>query len=88
MSYSGGDGQTLGIVLTPKHITDLFCELVDLTEEDIVLDPCCGTGGFLVAAMHHMLEKTEDEERKKNIRQKQLHGFELQPYMFTIATQI
>ena len=27
MSYSGGDGQTLGIVLTPKHITELFCEL-------------------------------------------------------------
>ena len=30
MSYSGGDGQTLGIVLTPKHITELFCDLVDL----------------------------------------------------------
>jgi hypothetical protein len=29
MSYSGGDGQALGIVLTPKHITDLFCEIVD-----------------------------------------------------------
>lgn len=86
MSYSGGDGQTLGIVLTPKHITDLFCELVELSDEDIVLDPCCGTGGFLVASMHHMLGKTEDEEKKKNIREKQLHGFELQPYMFTIAT--
>jgi len=30
MSYSGGDGQTLGIVLTPKHITDLFCDLSNL----------------------------------------------------------
>lgn len=29
MSYSGEDGQTLGIVLTPKHITDLFCDLID-----------------------------------------------------------
>lgn len=46
MSYSGGDGQTLGIVLTPKHITDLFCKLADLKDDDIVLDPCCGTGGF------------------------------------------
>ncbi|MBS7020721.1 MAG: N-6 DNA methylase [Firmicutes bacterium] len=43
MSYSGGDGQTLGIVLTPKHITELFCDLVDLKSNDIVLDPCCGT---------------------------------------------
>ncbi|DAB38761.1 MAG: restriction endonuclease [Sulfuricurvum sp. RIFOXYD2_FULL_44_160] len=86
MSYSGGDGQSLGIVLTPKHITDLFCELIDISPFDIVLDPCCGTGGFLVAAMHHMLEQTDTEALKKSIKQKQLHGFELQPYMFTIAT--
>lgn len=86
MSYSGGDGQTLGIVLTPKHITDLFCELIDIKPDDIVLDPCAGTGGFLIAAMHHMLAQSTSEIQKKNIRQKQLHGFELQPYMFTIAT--
>lgn len=86
MSYSGGDGQTLGIVLTPNHITDLFCELVDIQPNDIVLDPCAGTAGFLIAAMHHMLEKSKDERQKKDIRHKQLHGFELQPYMFTIAT--
>lgn len=86
MSYSGGDGQTLGIVLTPKHITDLFCELIQVNKDDIVLDPCAGTAGFLISAMHHMLAQAESEEEKKNIRQKQLHGFELQPYMFTIAT--
>lgn len=86
MSYSGGDGQTLGIVLTPKHITDLFCNLIQIKADDIVLDPCCGTGGFLVAAMHHMLEQANNETERKNIRKKQLHGFELQPYMFTIAT--
>ncbi|MBD1227100.1 HsdM family class I SAM-dependent methyltransferase [Xenorhabdus griffiniae] len=86
MSYSGGDGQTLGIVLTPKHITDLFCDLVDIQPYDVVLDPCAGTAGFLIAAMHHMLAQTDSENTRKNIRQKQLHGFELQPYMFTIAT--
>jgi type I restriction-modification system DNA methylase subunit len=86
MSYSGGDGQTLGIVLTPKHITDLFCELVDIKSDDVVLDPCTGTAGYLIAAMHHMLQKAGSESEKKNIRQNQLHGFELQPYMFTIAT--
>ncbi len=86
MSYSGGDGQTLGIVLTPKHITDLFCELVDIQSSDIVLDPCAGTAGFLISSMHHMLKKANNENEKKNIKQKQLHGLELQPYMFTIAT--
>jgi type I restriction enzyme M protein len=86
MSYSGGDGQTLGIVLTPKHITELFCELLDLKPEDVVLDPCCGTAGFLIAAMHMMLKKAKDDTQRKHIRKEQLHGIELQPYMFTIAT--
>ena len=86
MSYSGGDGQTLGIVLTPKHIIELFCELLDLKPEDVVLDPCCGTAGFLIAAMHMMLKKAKDDTQKKHIRKEQLHGIELQPYMFTIAT--
>lgn len=86
MSYSGGDGQTLGIVLTPKHITELFCELLDLKPEDVVLDPCCGTAGFLIAAMHMMLKQAKDDAQKKHIRKEQLHGIELQPYMFTIAT--
>lgn len=86
MSYSGGDGQTLGIVLTPKHITDLFCDLIDIKPDDVVLDPCAGTAGFLIAAMYHMLAQTDNENQKKSIRQRQLHGLELQPYMFTIAT--
>lgn len=86
MSYAGGDGQELGIVLTPKHITELFCDLADLKIDDIVLDPCCGTAGFLIAAMHTMLNMTDDESIKDSIRRTQLHGFELQPHMFTIAT--
>lgn len=86
MRYSGGDGQTLGIVLTPRHICDLFCELLDIKATDIVLDPCCGTAGFLVAAMHHMLEKAgADQNKRKNIKKQQLHGFELQSNMFAIA---
>ncbi|AMA49706.1 HsdM family class I SAM-dependent methyltransferase [Flavobacterium covae] len=86
MSYSGGDGQSLGIVLTPKHVTELFCDLVELKPTDSVLDPCCGTAGFLIAAMHDMLQKTDNPETQRNIRKNQLHGLELQPYMFTIAT--
>lgn len=86
MSYSGGDGQSLGIVLTPKHITELFCDLVNLKSSDVILDPCCGTGGFLISAMHNMLRQTDDKQEKIQIRKNRLHGIELQPYMFTIAT--
>ncbi len=40
MSYSGGDGQSLGIILTPRHICDLMCEVVDVNTDDIVLENC------------------------------------------------
>lgn len=86
MSYSGGDGQTLGIVLTPKHITELFCDLAQLEVSDKVFDPCCGTAGFLIAAMHAMVKKSDDESQRRSIRRDQLFGIELQSYMFTIAT--
>lgn len=86
MSYSGGDGQTLGIVLTPRHICELFCDLVKLKADDIVFDPCCGTAGFLIAAMHEMLSKTKDEALRKKIKKESLFGIEEKPDMFSIAT--
>ncbi|WP_025803530.1 N-6 DNA methylase, partial [Campylobacter corcagiensis] len=86
MSYSGGDGQSLGIILTPPHITELFCDLLDIKADDRILDPCCGTAGFLIAAMHKMLTQTDDVILKNNIKKNQLFGVELQSYMFTIAT--
>ena len=86
ISYSGGDGQSLGIVLTPRHITELFCDLVDLKPDDVVFDPCCGTGSFLITAMSRMLENVTDEAQRKHIKQEQLHGIELRPKMFSTAT--
>ena len=85
MSYSGGDGQTLGIILTPRHITDLMCDLVDVRAADVVLDPTCGTAGFLIAAMHRMLSMADSDAQRKSIKKRQLHGFELQSNMFAVA---
>ena len=87
MSYSGGDGQSLGIVLTPKHITQLFCELIDIKPTDRVLDPCCGTAGFLIAAMNAMLAQTGTNNKlKTEIKKNNLYGIELNEGMFSIAT--
>jgi len=78
--------QKQGLVLTPSHVTYLFCDLVDLKVDDIVYDPCCGTGGFLIAAMKRMLALAGSaEERKNNIRKHQLLGVEVRPDMFTFA---
>jgi type I restriction-modification system DNA methylase subunit len=86
VSYSGGDGQSLGVVLTPRHITELFCDLVDLRSEDVVFDPCCGTGGFLISGMHRMLREADSDTKRKNIREKQIFGIEDREDMFAIAT--
>jgi len=83
--YSGGDGQTLGVVLTPSHITEIFCDLIDLKPNDIVFDPCCGTGGFLIAAMHKMLEQAKPNEIE-TIKRDRIHGIEIREDMFSIAT--
>lgn len=86
ISYSGGDGQSLGVVLTPRHIAELFCDLVDLKPDDTVFDPCCGTESFLIAAMSRMLNATTDDYQRKHIKQKQIHGIEAREDMFSIAT--
>lgn len=86
MSYSGGDGQSLGVVLTPRHITELFCDLVDIKPTDKIFDPCCGTGGFLIAGMHHMLAQAGSAEQKDAIKKNQIYGIEIRENMFSVAT--
>ena len=42
---------------TPRNIIDFIVEVVDPGKEDSILDPACGTGGFLVSAYKHILRK-------------------------------
>ena len=87
ISYGGGDGNTLGIVLTPEHVTTLMAELIDVGASDWVLDPAAGTAAFLIAAMHRMFKDAGDDEIvKEDIRKNRLHGIELQDKLFAIGT--
>ena len=45
------DANEMGIVLTPRHITRFAVEVIGLRHTDLIFDPTCGTGGFLVAAL-------------------------------------
>ncbi|MGP5537128.1 HsdM family class I SAM-dependent methyltransferase [Psychrobacter glacincola] len=83
--YAGSDSKT-GLVLTPAHITDLFCDLAEVNSNDIIFDPCCGTGGFLVSAMNQMVKLSgNDLVKHKNIKSNQLIGIEKRPDMFSHA---
>lgn len=86
IKYSGGDGQSLGIVLTPPHITELFCDLIDLQPQDIVFDPCCGTGSFLLSAMNRMINLADNPNQIEHIKKEQIYGIETREDMFSIAT--
>lgn len=86
VKYGGSDGNGLGIVLTPHHITTLMTELIDVLPTDYVLDPACGSGAFLISAMNRMTKLAKNEDEIKHIKQHQLLGIELQEKMFTVAT--
>lgn len=83
LRYTASDSKT-GLVLTPNHITDFFCNIANLTEDSIVFDPCCGTGGFLLSAMDYMIKKAgNNSDTHKKIKTKQLLGIEQRTDMFT-----
>jgi type I restriction-modification system DNA methylase subunit len=78
--------QKQGLVLTPFHITDLFCDLARLNVNDVIYDPCCGTAGFLVSGMKRLLTLAgNDDKRRRQIRKEQLIGVEMRPTMYAYA---
>jgi type I restriction enzyme M protein len=45
---------------TPRHIIDFIVEIIDPTKTDTVLDPACGTAGFIISAYKHILRANTD----------------------------
>lgn len=58
LSYAP-NSQNNGIKLTPTQVTELFCKIINLKVTDIILDPCLGTGGFLISAMNNLYQMTD-----------------------------
>jgi type I restriction enzyme M protein len=85
LKYTGGDKKALGIVLTPRHITELFALLSNANKTSKVLDICAGTAGFLISAMHRMFKSATTDAEKDRIRKEGLIGVEQQPNMFALA---
>jgi type I restriction enzyme M protein len=83
--YAGTDKKT-GLVLTPQHITEFFCDVVGLNVSDVVFDSCCGSGGFLISAMKRMIDLAgSNQKKRKAIKENQLIGIERRTDMFTFA---
>ena len=86
LKYTGGDKKALGIVLTPRHITDLFADIANVNhKKSVVVDLCAGTGGFLISAMARMLKDAKSAAEEARIKEHALVGVEQQQNMFALA---
>jgi len=94
MSSQGDAGQ----FRTPRHIIDFIVDVVDPTKDDKVLDPACGTAGFLINAYKHVIakhdgvnadgskkeEKTFTPDQRKALLSN-FEGYDIDPSMVRIA---
>lgn len=73
----------LGQFFTPRTIVDFMTEVLDPCEGEIICDPCCGSGGFLIKAFEYVREKIEkDIKQKEEELQEALEGSNLQEKSF------
>ena len=85
LRYANND-KGLGIVLTPPHITDLFSDLAEVSCDDIIVDNCCGTAGFMISAMKKMVQDAKgDSDKIKDIKRNKLIGVEYQDDIYALA---
>ncbi len=54
-----------GEFFTPRNVCKMAVGMLDPGPNDLILDPACGTGGFLITAMNHVLTKIRASERRK-----------------------
>jgi type I restriction enzyme M protein len=64
----------LGQFFTPRTLVDFMIGLLDIQEGELVCDPCCGTGGFLIKSFEYIREKIEQDiqQTKERFRQELL----------------
>lgn len=76
--YTGKN--TIGQIFTPRHITSFMVELCDISDQDLIVDPTCGTGGFLIASLYKMIgQKDLQPKQIRKLVEKRLLGFETEP---------
>ena len=84
VSYLGVDSKKIGVVMTPKHIADLMCEIIEINKKSIVLDACAGTGTFLNSVIKKFSDQASCQSELSSIKKEQIIGIENNYRMYTI----
>jgi type I restriction-modification system DNA methylase subunit len=80
----GNWAKEIGIILTPRHITHFAAQVLDVNSKDIIYDPTCGTGGFLISAFDYVKRKSS-ESQIGNFKQNNIFGVEQEPSVVALA---
>ena len=71
---------TIGQYFTPRHITRFMADICETTRDDVVIDPACGTGGFLIACIQRASDTSNMRyEDIVNMVRNKLIGYESEP---------
>jgi len=79
----GNGAKDIGIVLTPRHVTEFSSRILNINSNDLVFDPACGTGGFLVAA-YDMVRQNEPDQVEM-FKKHKIFGIEQQANVASLA---
>ena len=75
-----------GQYFTPRALISTIVDVVDPKIGETVADPCCGTGGFLLAAYEHMKPQSHDVEKQKFLKTNALFGADNTALVVTLAS--
>ena len=71
---------------TPDHIVHFMCRVVGITRNSKVLDPCCGSGAFLVRALTDALDDCKSKVERETVKRKHIFGIEFDENAFGLST--
>lgn len=71
---------------TPDHITDFMSKITGVNKNSIILDPCCGSGSFLVRAMTQAMDDCNTSQEMDEVKKKQIYGIEYDENIYGLAT--
>lgn len=71
---------------TPDHICDFMSKAVGVNKNSRVLDPCCGSGAFLVRAMTDAMDDCETEDERDGVKKNQIFGIEYEEGAFGLSS--
>lgn len=91
LSVLGSQGDA-GQFRTPRHIIDFMVKIIDPQKDEVVLDPACGTAGFLISSYKHILRANTDEKGNSTLTPddkgrlaQHFRGYDISPDMVRLS---